>query len=427
MGKFSQRRLMAAFSMVGLLAGGGCKPAATDDIRAAGKQSGPAILTVYAWQDEETNLGLLERAFEEQHPEIDVQIHFLPITEYPQKMMSIKKNGERGDCIFFPTISEAMVWQNKGILKELGARITTTQSRELYGTWFDEELCAAYMIPYRMSRWGVYYNQDLFDKRGVPYPPADWTWEEYAETAVALTKTYGDDLSWGSLSFEPTSSWWRVPARTAGANNPLRAKDLAAFKEAARWNYELSYESRGQTPYVEQTGIHGTRYEANFLEGNIGMFFSGDWSVANLNQLIAEGGLDFRYDLAPMPHWQGEEAWTIADAAVIAMVRETAAEEHAWQFMEFVTGPKGARILAENHIIPALDTPEIKALYLSAEDYPKHREYFFRPGKISSVPSDLKYSEAMEIVKDEVAQYLSGEKSLDDTFTEIDKELEALR
>lgn len=417
--------MIALAAISGALAG--CSGPAKTETVATSEMPVKTTLMVYSWQDEETNIGLLEKAFEEKYPDIDVSIQFLPISEYPPKMMAIKKNGDQADCIFFPTISEAMVWQNKEILNDISARMTKEQSESLYGKWFDDELCTAYMVPYRMSRWGVYYNQDLFDKRNIPYPSEDWTWEDYADIAVALTKTYGDDPSWGSVSFEPTSTWWRVPARTAGANNPLIEEDLEKFKKAAKWNYELSYERKGQTPYIEQTGIYGARYEANFLEGDIGMFFSGDWSVANLNQLLESRKMDFRYDIAPLPHWQGEESWTIADAAVISMVKNTGNEDASWKFIEFVTGREGAYILAKNQIIPALNTQEVKELYLSSEEYPKHREYFFREGKISSVPSELKYSEAMEIVKDEVAQYLSGEKSLDYAFMKIKKELEVLR
>src|SRR5690606_34937624 len=36
----------------------------------------------------------------------------------------------------------------------------------------------------------LWYNKDIFDKAGVPYPPSnpgEWTWEEFVETARALT------------------------------------------------------------------------------------------------------------------------------------------------------------------------------------------------------------------------------------------------
>ena len=78
-----------------------------------------------------------------------------------------------------------------------------------------------YSLPYKTSSWFVVYNKDVFDAAGEPYPDGDWTWEEYAEVAARLTSGEGADKVYGSLNFQPTSMWWRVPANTKGAINPL--------------------------------------------------------------------------------------------------------------------------------------------------------------------------------------------------------------
>lgn len=49
-------------------------------------------------------------------------------------------------------------------------------------------------LPWIANPLIVYYNKDLFDAAGVPYPPATggWTWDEFIETAKALTRTVQD-------------------------------------------------------------------------------------------------------------------------------------------------------------------------------------------------------------------------------------------
>ncbi len=48
-------------------------------------------------------------------------------------------------------------------------------------------------IPQNLSSLVVYYNKNLFDEAGLAYPSADWTWEGFLQTALALTKdTDGD-------------------------------------------------------------------------------------------------------------------------------------------------------------------------------------------------------------------------------------------
>ena len=41
-------------------------------------------------------------------------------------------------------------------------------------------------IPVGMDVVVMYYNVDLFDQYGVPYPELGWTWEDFFEKAIAL-------------------------------------------------------------------------------------------------------------------------------------------------------------------------------------------------------------------------------------------------
>lgn len=45
-----------------------------------------------------------------------------------------------------------------------------------------------YAFPYVQSVWLLYYNKDLFDAAGLPYPTDDMTWDEFRETAKALSQ-----------------------------------------------------------------------------------------------------------------------------------------------------------------------------------------------------------------------------------------------
>ena len=365
------------------------------------------VLEVYAWQDEEENLAILADAFMKQYPDIEIHTNFVPVTQYVQQMQILKSRGNQVDCILNPNAAQAMVMKNKKIIKDLGP-------------WTGESI---FLLPYRMSRWVVYYNKTLFDQLGVDYPEPDWTWQDYEETAVQLTRQVDGEQTYGSLSFDPSNIWWRVPARTAGANNPLAKKDMEEFKKAAEWCYRLTYELGAQMPYSDRTGTSGAGYEGVFLKGNIGMFFCGDWSVAVLNKEIEKSYPDFVYDVAPMPHWEGQDGWVISDAAVVSVAEDTQYSEEAFMFVEFVSGQQGAEILAANSVIPALPSPEISRIFSEVTKLPEHTEYFFTGGNVSSTPADSRYDEAMEIMRNEVMLYLLQEQSLEKTFQIIEAEI----
>lgn len=385
-------------------------------------------LNVNVWQDEKETIQLLASKYMERNTDIIIHVNAIPISQYSQKIMGIKNKADMVDCVFSPNTSEAFVWMKKGILENIDQYVKDTEMVSGYDEWYNdgEEECVSYMLPYRTSRWAVYYNKKLFDQKEVPYPFDDWTWEDYAEIAQKLTGYSDRRKIYGSLSFAPDNIWWRVPARTAGAENPLSQNDLDEFKIAAQWCYDLTYDLHAQIPYTENAGDSGTNYEAEFLEGNTGMYFSGDWSAKTLNQEIQRQGLDFEYDIAELPHWDDKEAFQISDAAVVSMVNGTKYPDETFDFMKFVAGEEGAEILAENSILPAWNTAEVRQKYKDSYTMPEHIEKFFSDKKITRTLASAKYVEAMETVKEQMALCFKQNQTVDQTFFNIEKELKSM-
>jgi multiple sugar transport system substrate-binding protein len=58
-----------------------------------------------------------------------------------------------------------------------------------------------------LTMW-MFYNKNLFDEAGVPYPTDNTTWDEYVEMAKKLTKTEGGRITqYGTNGWE----WWTFP------------------------------------------------------------------------------------------------------------------------------------------------------------------------------------------------------------------------
>ena len=58
-----------------------------------------------------------------------------------------------------------------------------------------------YMVPHNITSWALYYNKDVFDAAGVPYPDdtVPMTWEEYRETAKKITQGEGANKIYGAF------------------------------------------------------------------------------------------------------------------------------------------------------------------------------------------------------------------------------------
>ena len=56
-----------------------------------------------------------------------------------------------------------------------------------------------YFVPTSWNNIMIHYNRDHFDKAGIAYPKAGWTWEEFREIAKKLTikDTSGTVTQWG--------------------------------------------------------------------------------------------------------------------------------------------------------------------------------------------------------------------------------------
>lgn len=63
------------------------------------------------------------------------------------------------------------------------------------GTW---------AVPGEGDLWVIFYNRDLFDAAGTPYPQCGWTWEEFLATANHLTIQEGNHIvQYGFVNLSP--------------------------------------------------------------------------------------------------------------------------------------------------------------------------------------------------------------------------------
>lgn len=394
----------------------------------ADRETEETVLEVYAGQSEKESLGLLAEAFEEENPEISVNLHFIPDSEYTQQMMKIKNQEAEADCIFFPDTGDAVLWREKGILKDLTEWSEDSPVLSYYQNWYAnmEEDEKYSMVPYRIGRICVYYNKTLFDAQEISYPQEGWTWEALKETAVQLTGWSGNEKVYGAPGFEASGYWWTLPARTRGAVDPFREEDLAVFQETAQWCHEFTSDFSGPFSYAEWGDDVENNYYTLFLEGRLGMFFGDDTEVKILNQDIQERGLSLEYDIVSLPAWNGGEYTDVFNTAVASVAEMSAHPDEAFRFIEFCTGEKGAGILAENNTAPAWQTDEICEIYLSSAENPAGREYFLMREVPAETAVGTLYQGGMEIMRQQVSLYLMDQQELEYTFRNIRRELDEL-
>jgi multiple sugar transport system substrate-binding protein len=198
---------------------------------------------------------------------------------------------------------------------------------------------------------------------------------------------------------------------------------LAEFKKAAKITWDWSYTYNCQPPYSERTGTAGGDYAGSFSSGKYGMVVTGDWLIQMLNSNNEQGaGLD--YDIAACPYWEGQEPYSAGVPTLAMVTKSSKYPEQAFAFLAYLSGIEGAKFLAENGLIPAYSSPDIRTIFEKQLTSPKNVDVLFTQKVYSQAPFDPKYNQGMRIVNQEMSLYFLKEQDLEKTYNTIAQRIE---
>jgi len=417
--------LLAACSS-GASGGGQASPSGQETTTDAAPADEPVTINFYDWTDEQTYMSQVVSAFEEKHPNIKVNANYIPTSDYIQKILvNLSTGGGEMDVFATQSTSNLAEYISKDVLAPLDdlsdAEALAGNKDAIEQLRYEGHI---YGLPYRTSKWVLYYNKDLFDQAGIPYPDETWTWDRYREAAKALSSGEGQNRVYGSMSYQSNNTWWRVLANIEGANNPLVPEQLETFKKAAEYYYNLTYADGAQQPFGELVGDAGSDFAGRFLQGKTAMMWNGDWAVQMLNEEIETNGVKLNYDIAPLPKWEGSETATTGSFAVVMVNKQSKNMEAAKRFAEFLASEEAAKIIVGNGLLSPWGTDAVKQAFLGKLTTPANIGLFSDPIKVvSQVPMDPLYNQGIKIVEQETSLYFLQEQSLDDAFRKIEERI----
>ena len=182
------------------------------------KEPEPVTIRMHHWgTPEQTAFHEAQAArFKEIYPWITVEIEAVPVGEYFIKLLTDVAAGTAPDVPMCNASAQVDIMTDIYIpLDEFMSdpRAPLDKKDYLESLWFfNEQDGKTWSIPIDFVTRSVFYNKDLFDAAGVPYPDNDWTWPEFVETAEALTQdTDGDgliDILGFDLSISGTHEWY---------------------------------------------------------------------------------------------------------------------------------------------------------------------------------------------------------------------------
>ncbi len=127
----------------------------------------------------------LLQVFNERYPYITVELR-----SEENDMFGGLRRGEQADVLVNSQFAMGWLYEQKYILNltPLIEQDPSFKTSDFYpGTigLFNRD-GKTWAIPAGVDTMVMYYNQDLFDKRGVPYPRTGWTWSDFLDAALAI-------------------------------------------------------------------------------------------------------------------------------------------------------------------------------------------------------------------------------------------------
>jgi multiple sugar transport system substrate-binding protein len=205
-----------------------------------------------------------------------------------------------------------------------------------------------YGLPKDVDTNAVWFNKAIFDKAGVAYPSADWTWDDFRETAKKLTDAKAG--VWGvAAPIDYQGGYYNTIFQAGGqVISDDGKKALIDTPEAqAGIKFWTDLQADGSSPTLKQ--LSDTEAETMFEQGKIGMYMSGAyWAL----KLYDNKEIQPNVDIAPLP--VGEERATVTSGISNVGYAGTKHPDAVKKFLIFASGEEAARIQAENGaVLPA--------------------------------------------------------------------------
>ena len=316
------------------------------------------FMTVFSGAQGEIEDGWL-RLFEASHPEISIKrIRVAGVMlDYAQKLFAMIAGGRA------PDISSIDGWFTerffeRGVALQIDPyierdNVDLSNLREAFKDYATSPIDGKmYGLPWGTGFNLLFYNMDLFEEAGLPYPEKGWTMADFKEYAKKLTQDKNNDGvmdQWGIRYLFDAQALLnanggvfinRGDPPTAGFTDPR-------YIEMMDWTAALMLEDHSMATQSQQQGIGGGQVE---ITGRFGM-----WSVPSSfgvpTYKAMNLGEKFRWTTTYWPKGEaGIPSWAMGN--VMAIMAQSKHPEEAWEFLKWTLSEEADLYLARNLLYP---------------------------------------------------------------------------
>ncbi len=299
----------------------------------------------------------LYRRFERDHPGVRLKIENIP-GEYVPKMLLNFVAGTQPEVMVLDA-SSAAVFVNNGLLTDLRPFVESDPEFDLSDFYPNVVDIARrgdklYAIPIDFTPMVVYYNKDLFDKAGVPYPDPNWTFAEFFEIAQKLTIPAKDPglppVQYGFVFTNWMPAWvmwlWNNGGDVLSPDGSKATGYLDSDPNVETLTFLRDLVKRHKVaPSLSEMQAMGAD---PFVHGKAAMVVMGHWALTGYKNAPKDSSgkplIDWeRLGVAHLPH-NTPEPNTVFYEAGLAIPKDCKHPEEAWKFIRYWTSAEVQRV-----------------------------------------------------------------------------------
>ncbi|WP_205472188.1 ABC transporter substrate-binding protein [Nocardioides sp. SYSU D00038] len=333
---------LATIASLGLAACGGSDDGPEQEPKGEGpgpveQPAEPTTVTFFSWLGNNPEWKKLADEFHAEYPNITIKFENVP-AEQAAQVLSTRIAGNNAPDVAYVNASDVADYASRSAAVDLVNYIDRSEVVdpddyvEAFRQFvtYDEKLWG---LPMGGETTGLFYRTDLFEEAGIDGPPA--TWEEFEETAAALTDESAN--RYGFEVFAPESAYYFQPwlYQAGGDLMSPDGKEIAFNSDEARTAAEFYVNLAKYAPkdYLNSNSWDG---RVAFAEGQVGMYMAGAWFAGTLTEEFPD--IEGKWATAPLPEGEAGCKTTIAGDSLV-MMDQTKNPDAAWLWMEFLSRP----------------------------------------------------------------------------------------
>jgi multiple sugar transport system substrate-binding protein len=205
-------------------------------------------------------------------------------------------------------------------------------------------------LPRDLNVIALFYNKEMFDADGIPYPDDTWDWQKLVDVGKQLTQDQDNDGTvdqWGiyTETTDMENAWasfvWQAGGDILSEDGTTSALDRDESAAGIQFLQDLIWKEK----VIPDPAIFAETGDA-FEQGVAAMEINGSWLVPT------HEAAGIKFGIAPLPAGPAGKATSVNPTGAV-IYKNTDAPEAAWELVKYLASPEAQeKIMALKASVP---------------------------------------------------------------------------